>query len=99
MDGKPLSRSIFLKHFGKGFVKEGVTFVISDDLIVKPNSVEFTGLSMLQNYGIKDISSVKEMTLNVTKEKVIFYSCVRLFVACFTIHRFLNFVINSFLKY
>lgn len=65
-----LSRSNFFAHFGRGFVKEGATFVITDDLIVMPNS-EFTGLSMLQNSGIKNTSSITEMTINLTKEKVI----------------------------
>jgi len=68
--GKPLSRSTFLTHFGNGFVREGAAFVITDDLIVISNP-EFTGLSMLQNSGIKNASSITKMTVSVTKEKVI----------------------------
>jgi len=70
--GSPLTR-VFLKHSFSGFVNDNATFVITDDLVVIPNSVSKLNLAVLQNSGIKDPSEVKEMTVNVTKEKVLFY--------------------------
>jgi len=67
-----LTQEVFLKHFCNGFVKDGV-FIITDDLIVMPNSVDYATFSLFQNLGIRNPSSVKEMTINVTKEKV--YIC------------------------
>ncbi|CAI8612686.1 unnamed protein product [Vicia faba] len=43
----------------------------SDDLIVLPHSMDHTIFDLTKNFGIKDTSSVKEMTVNVTKEKVL----------------------------
>jgi len=59
--------------FCNGFVNDGATFVIADDLRVVPNSMDITSFGVLQEVGIKHTTSVKEMTVNVTKEKV-FYS-------------------------
>jgi hypothetical protein len=71
-----LRSSIFLKHFCKGFVNSVATFVITDDLIIMPNSMVSTSFSLLKNLGIIT-SSTKEVTVNVTKEKVylFFISC------------------------
>ncbi|XP_058741685.1 uncharacterized protein LOC131614075 [Vicia villosa] len=60
------------KYFAcQGFVESFVTFVITDDLTVVPNGIDFTSFSMLQEFGIQCPSSVKEIALNVTKEKVL----------------------------
>ncbi|XP_058741696.1 uncharacterized protein LOC131614085 [Vicia villosa] len=59
------------KQFCNGFVDGGATFVITDDLRVMPNSMDITSFMMLQHFGIKKISLLKEMTVNVTKEKVL----------------------------
>jgi len=67
--GNPLTREVFLKHFCKGFVKDHL-FIITDDLIVMPSSLDHATFSLLQNLGIKNPSSVKEMTIDVTREKV-----------------------------
>jgi hypothetical protein len=61
------------KQFCNGFVNDGATFVITDDLRVFPNSVDITSFTMLQSFGIKHTSSVTEITVNVTKDKVFFY--------------------------
>ncbi|PNX66380.1 hypothetical protein L195_g055058, partial [Trifolium pratense] len=57
------------KEFCDGFVNDGATFVITDDLRVFPNSIDITNFSMLQSFGIKHTTSVKKITVNVTKEK------------------------------
>ncbi|KEH23018.1 DUF674 family protein [Medicago truncatula] len=67
----PLNRSVMMKHFRNGFVNSGATFIIKDDLTVMPNSMDVTNFSLLQNFGIKSASSVKEMNVSVTKEKVL----------------------------
>ncbi|XP_058768048.1 uncharacterized protein LOC131641762 [Vicia villosa] len=62
---------VFLKQSHQGFVNCVTTFVITDDLTVMPNGIDYTSLSLLQEYGITNPSSVKEIVLNVTKEKVV----------------------------
>ncbi|CAJ2670496.1 unnamed protein product [Trifolium pratense] len=63
-------RSVVLKHFREGFVNSDATFLITDDLIIMSNSLVYTSISLLKNSGIVT-TSTKEMTLNVTKEKVL----------------------------
>ncbi|CAI8612688.1 unnamed protein product [Vicia faba] len=69
--GRPFTTSVSLKHSGQGFVNCVTTFVITDDLTVMPNGIDYTSLSLLQEYGITNPSSVKQIVLNVTKEKVL----------------------------
>ncbi|CAK8541732.1 unnamed protein product [Lathyrus sativus] len=69
--GNPLTHSVFPKHFHNGFVTSSASFVITDDLIVMPNSKHVTSFGLLQNCGIKTTSSLKETTFEVTKEKVL----------------------------
>lgn len=74
--GKLLDRSVFLKSSNvncDGFVQRGATFIITDDLIIRPNSME-TSFGVIQNFEIKNTSSVKQITVNVTKEKVLLCS-------------------------
>ncbi|GAU49678.1 hypothetical protein TSUD_177230 [Trifolium subterraneum] len=59
------------KQFCNGFVNGGATFVITDDLRVIPNSMDFTSFRMLRSSGIKNITLVKEIAINVTKQKVL----------------------------
>lgn len=70
--GNRLNRSVSLAQLCNGFVKGATTFVITDDLIVSPHSIDHTLLDLLKNLGMKNTSSVKEMTVNVTKEKVLY---------------------------
>lgn len=67
------SRSVSLKYSLDGFVKDGSSFVITDNLVVIPNSVQFTSLGLLQNLEITGASSVKEWTVTVTKDKVMHF--------------------------
>jgi hypothetical protein len=71
--GNPMNRSVLFKHFENGFVKSGATFIITDELSVMPNSMDITNFSLLQTFGLKSASSVKEMTVTVNKEKVLLY--------------------------
>jgi hypothetical protein len=64
------TRSVSLKHFCKGFVNDGTSFLIMDNFIVMPNSVQFTSISLLQTLGINSATSVKESTVNITKDTV-----------------------------
>lgn len=67
-----LVHPVFLKHFSIGFVRIGATFLITDELIVIPRSMDNINLDVLHYFAIKGTSSVKEMIVNVTKEKVLF---------------------------
>lgn len=44
---------IMEKQFYSGFVKDGATFVITDDLKVMPNSMDITSFIMVQNGNTK----------------------------------------------
>jgi hypothetical protein len=62
------TRSVSVKHSGcKGFVNRCASFVITDNLVVMPNSVQFTSLGLLKNLEINGASSVQELIVNITK--------------------------------
>jgi hypothetical protein len=64
--------SVSLKDSARGgFVNDSARFVITDNLVVMPNSVQFTSLDLLQKLEINGASSVKELIVNVTKDKVL----------------------------
>ncbi|KAK8466500.1 hypothetical protein PHAVU_008G114800 [Phaseolus vulgaris] len=70
--GNLLARLVSVKS-GKvynGFVNEVATFIVTDDLVVIPNAVD-TSFGVLQKFGVKSLSSVQEMSVNVTKSKVL----------------------------
>lgn len=70
--GNLLNHPVFMTHFCGGFVKGDVSFLIMDDLTILPaNSIEQTSFGLLQSLGIKSTSSIKEMAVDVTKEKVL----------------------------
>jgi len=62
-----------MPDFSFGFVKFNTRFVISDDLTVLPHSMDHTIFDLANNFGIRSTSSVEEMTVNVTKEKVLHF--------------------------
>ncbi|KAK7395225.1 hypothetical protein VNO78_15773 [Psophocarpus tetragonolobus] len=70
----------------EGFVKGSQTFIITDDLIVMPSSLCST-FDMLQKYGIKTLSSVQKVTVNVTKEKIFAFTVLDL-LKCFLLSKF-----------
>jgi len=61
-----------------GFVNDATTFVITDDLILMPKSVDRTRLAQLQDLGIEGPISLKEMTVKVTKKKVLLLHLISL---------------------
>lgn len=52
-----------------GFVQSNPSFMITDDLKVFPNSLDKI-INVLKDSGIKHMSSVREMTVNITKNQV-----------------------------
>jgi hypothetical protein len=52
-----------MTNLSKGFVSDATSFVISDDLIVLPHSIDQTIFSLTKNFGIKSTSSVIEITV------------------------------------
>ncbi|XP_027903713.1 uncharacterized protein LOC114163607 [Vigna unguiculata] len=69
--GKPRNQEASLKSSLKGFVNDVATFVITDDLIVMPNSMDYSSFAHLQNSGIKHPCLLKEIIVNVTRKKVL----------------------------
>ncbi|KAG5009860.1 hypothetical protein JHK87_018375 [Glycine soja] len=71
--GDLLARSVSVKSdkVYNGFVKDVATFIVTDDLVVIPNAMD-SSFGVLQKFGVKSWSSIQEMTVNVTKKKVIF---------------------------
>jgi hypothetical protein len=69
--GKPFTLPVFFKHCCQGFVNTDATFVITDNLTVRPNSIDYTSFSLLQEFGINSPNSVKEVVVSVPKEKVL----------------------------
>ncbi|XP_020216834.1 uncharacterized protein LOC109800465 [Cajanus cajan] len=53
-----------------GFVNDVATFIVTDDLVVIPNAVD-TCFGVLEKCGVKCSDSVEEMTVIVTKKKVL----------------------------
>jgi len=70
--GRSFILPVFLKPLPQGFVNGVATYVITDDLIVMPNCIDYTSFGLFKEFGIKNPSSVKEVVLNVTKEKVLY---------------------------
>jgi hypothetical protein len=69
--GKPFTLPVFFKHSCQGFVSTDATFVITDNLTVRPNTIDYTSFSLLQEFGINSLNSVKEVVVSVPKEKVL----------------------------
>jgi len=61
-----------------GFVKETSTFIVSDDLCVRPNEVG-TSLDLLQKLRVNNIDAVEKETLNISKKEACFVSFMSYF--------------------
>eukprot|EP00256_Glycine_max_P063270 XP_014633038.1 uncharacterized protein LOC102659414 [Glycine max] len=70
--GDLLARSVSVKSdkVYNGFVKDVATFIVTDDLVVIPNAMD-SSFGVLQKFGVKSWSSIQEMTVNVTKKKIL----------------------------
>lgn len=51
-------------------VKETATYMVMDDLVVKPMST-ITSITLINNYGVKDLSQLEEIALPFGKDEVI----------------------------
>lgn len=75
---------------GGGFVKGVVTYMVSDDLVVKPMST-ISSITMLNKFNVKEVGCLEEKVVSLEMKEV--FSCIdclflyRL-IAC-QIHRFL----------
>ncbi|XP_073222866.1 uncharacterized protein [Cicer arietinum] len=69
--GSDLDNVILLKHFRNGFVNGDASFVITDNLRVIPNCMDNASLALLQDLGVQSASLVKEINVNLTKDKVL----------------------------
>lgn len=76
--GKQMNREISFKNnlpTNKGFVPDTATFMISDDLNVKPDNFGST-ISKPKHLGYDSHDCIKQLTMNVTKKEVI-YHCLQ----------------------
>jgi len=88
--GKALNRPVSVEPFYEGFTNRVANFVVTDNLKVISNASHYTSLALVQNSGIKSISSVKEITINVTKEKVfIIFLCSFVILIIISFEKFL----------
>jgi len=71
--GKVMNREVFPEYSNleNGFVKENVTFIISDDLYVMPN-VFGASLRLLQKLGLDTIDAIEEQTVEIDKKEACF---------------------------
>ncbi|GJZ61623.1 RNA-directed DNA polymerase, eukaryota [Tanacetum coccineum] len=54
----------------KGYVKEVVSYMVMDDLVVKPMST-ISSITLINNFGIKDLSQLEEKVVEFDKDKVL----------------------------
>ena len=59
---------------GGGYVKEAVTYIILDDLEVKPMST-ISCISLLNKYNVKELGDVEEMVVSVGMAEVCVFFC------------------------
>jgi hypothetical protein len=68
--GNSFSVTVCSKRLHQGFVNGSATFIVTDDLNVMPNCLDFASFGLLQEIGIKNTNALKEIVLNVTKQNV-----------------------------
>ncbi|KAH1155198.1 hypothetical protein AAZX31_18G176300 [Glycine max] len=70
--GNLMNREVFPIEVipGNGFVNEIATFIICDDLSVLPNVVG-TSVSLLRKLGIKDMATIDERNVDISKREVV----------------------------
>jgi len=79
--GKLMNSEVFPEclNLENGFVKENVTFIISDDLFVMPN-IFGASLYLVQKFGVDSVDSIEEQTVDIDKKEV----CIFIFYIIFT---------------
>ncbi|KAI3517313.1 hypothetical protein L1887_16527 [Cichorium endivia] len=53
-----------------GFVKDVVTYMVMDDLVVKPMST-ISSITLINSFGVKDLSQLEEKTLQFGKDEAL----------------------------
>jgi len=73
--GKIMDSQVFAEYFNleNGFVKENVTFIISEDLCVMPY-VFGASLHRLQMLGVETIDALEEQAVDINKKEACFFS-------------------------
>lgn len=59
------------KLISGGYVKDVVTYMVMDNLVVKPMST-ISSITLINSFGVKDLSQLEEKTLPFGKDEVIF---------------------------
>ena len=54
-----------------GFVKEVVTYMVMDDLVVKPMST-ISSITLINSFNVKDLSQLEERICSFGKDEVIY---------------------------
>ncbi|KAD2805015.1 hypothetical protein E3N88_38392 [Mikania micrantha] len=57
-----------VKKKNGGFVKEVVTYMVMDDLVVKPMST-ISSITLINTFGVKDLSQLEEKTVSFGKDE------------------------------
>lgn len=55
----------------EGYVKEVVTYMVMDDLVVKPMST-ISSITFINSFGVKDLSQLEEKTVSFGNDEVMF---------------------------
>ncbi|KAL4575133.1 hypothetical protein LXL04_021975 [Taraxacum kok-saghyz] len=66
--GPPARKEAEMKLSG-GFVKEVVTYMVMDDLAVKPMST-ISSITLINSFGVKDLNQLEEKTLRIGEDEV-----------------------------
>ncbi|CAL2234291.1 unnamed protein product [Prunus armeniaca] len=53
---------------GGGFVREAMTYMITDDMEVKPMSA-ISSIALLKNFDVRDVRSLEEIVVPLDKDK------------------------------
>ncbi|MED6207863.1 hypothetical protein PIB30_039499 [Stylosanthes scabra] len=48
------------ENYNNGFVKEGITYMIMDDLVIQPAMSTISSITMLKQFNVKDVGVLKE---------------------------------------
>ncbi|GJW62874.1 pre-rRNA-processing protein TSR2 [Tanacetum coccineum] len=65
---------------GGGFVKGVVTYMVMDDLVVKPMST-ISSITMLNKFNVKEVGALEEKMVSLEMKEVCFLCCIRSDVA------------------
>lgn len=67
-----------------GFVKEVVTYMVMDDLVIQPMST-ISSISPLNKFNVKEVGALQEKTVELGMTQV--------YMSCIVIYKFSNFLL------